>query len=75
MGQLTLVFSIEKRSYEITVIACPICPKRKAVVKCGISVLPVTGRAVQISAPPCTDRGVGSQTQKAEFKRGINPKS
>ena len=50
MGQLTLVFSIEKRSYEITIIACPICPKRKVVVKCGISVLPVTGRAVRISA-------------------------
>lgn len=49
MGQLTLVFSIEKRSYEITIIACPICPKRKVVVKCGISVLPVTGRAVRIS--------------------------
>ena len=44
MGQLTLVFSIEKRSYEITIIACPICPKRKVVGKCGISVLPVTGR-------------------------------
>ena len=75
MGQLTLVFSIENRSCEITIKACPICPKRKEVVKCGLSVLPVTRRAVQISTTPCTDSGVGSRTQKSEFKRGINPKS
>ena len=57
MGQLTLVFSIENRSYEITIIACPICPKRKVVVKCGISVLPVTDRAVEIFGSFASNNG------------------
>ena len=70
MGQLTLVFSIENPSYEITIIACPICPKRKAVVKCGISVLPVTGRAVKISVTFQAGQRRGVSCVKTRNQRG-----
>ena len=50
--------------------ACPICPKRKVVVKCGISVLPVTGRAVKISVTFQAGQRRGVSCVKTRNQRG-----